>query len=87
MHPSLEMNLYICIYSIYDNNVGVLPFLIFISCHMALSPLSIYCRQQPKQLGSHGHMLLATDLDSNKSLSILESLKVVDLLKNDAQLY
>ena len=32
-------------------------------------------------------MLLGTDLDSNKSLSISESFKVVYLLKNDAQLY
>ena len=69
---SLEMHLYICISSIYDNNVVVLPLLIFILCHMALAPLSIYCRQQSKQLGSCGHMLLGTDLDSNKSLSILE---------------
>ena len=65
----------------YDNNVVVLPLLIFILCHMALSPLSISCRQQSKQLGSHGHMLLGRDLDSNKSLSILESFKVVNLLK------
>ena len=75
------MHLYICISSIYDNNVVVLPLLILIFCHMALPPLSIYCRQQSKQLESHGHVLLGTDLDSNKSLSILESFKVVKLLK------
>ena len=86
MHPSLKMHLYICISSIYDNNVVVLAFYIFILCHMAFVPLT-YCRQQSKQLGSHGHMLLGTDLDSNMSLSILESFKIVGLLKNDAQLY
>ena len=87
MHPCLEMHLYICISSIYDNNVVVLPLFICIMCHMALSPLPISCRQQSKQLGSHGHMLLGKDLDSNKSLFILESFKVVNLLKNDEQLY
>ena len=56
-------------------------------CHIGLSPLSVSCRQQSKQLGSHGHMLLGTDLDSNRSLSILESFNIVNLLKNDAQLY
>ena len=58
-------------------------------CHMALSPLSISCSQQSKQLGSHDHVLLGTDLDSNnnKSLSLIESFKVVNLLKNNEQLY
>ena len=62
MHPSLEMHLYICISSIYAYNVVVLPLLIFILCHMDPVPLISY-RQQSKQLGSHGHMLLGTDLD------------------------
>ena len=52
-----------------------------------LVPLSISCSHQSKQLGSHGHMLLGTAFDSNNFLSILESFKVVNLLKNDAQSY
>ena len=62
MHLSLEMHLYICISSIYVDNVVVLPLLIFIFCHIYPAPC-IYCRQQSKQLGSHGHILLGTDLD------------------------
>ena len=54
---------------------------------MTLSSLSISCSQQSKQLGSHGHVLLGTDLNSNKSLSMLESFKEVTLLQKDAQLY
>ena len=53
---------------------------------MDLSPLSISCRQQSKNLGSHDNVLLGTDLDSNKSSSIIESFKVVNLLKKDVQL-
>ena len=67
------------------DNVVVLPLFIFILCHMDPVPL-ISWRQQSKQLRSHGHMLLGTDLDSNKSLSILELFKVVNVMKNNAQL-
>ena len=54
--------LYIWISSIYVNNAVVLTLLIFILCYMDPVPL-ISWRQQSKQLGSHGHMLLGTDLD------------------------
>ena len=46
----------------------------------------ISCRQQSKQLGSQGHVLLGTNLVSNKSLSMFPSFKVVNLMKNDVQL-
>ena len=38
MHPSEEIHLYICISSIYANNVVVLPLSIFIWWHMDLVP-------------------------------------------------
>ena len=46
----------------------------------------ISCRQQSKQLRSHDHMLLGTNVVSNKSLSMFPSFKVVNLMKNDVQL-
>ena len=46
----------------------------------------ISCRQQSKQLGSQGHMLLGTNLVSSKFLSMFPSFKVGNLVKNDAQL-
>ena len=41
---------------------------------------------QTKQLGSQGHVLLDTNLVSNKSLSMFPSFKVFNFMKNDVQL-
>ena len=85
MHPSLEIHLYICISSICANNVGgltLINILILTLCHM---DLVLHCILSTAD-SSHNSKKISWAVTgykfrlSNKSLSMLESFKVVNLM-------